>query len=552
MFPKLGRILNFVKEGKNLGKIILSLAFFYLFFTFIRPANLPWWSNYFQILALAFLGALLFSSWFTFSIKDSKRIRLVLVFLFLSGFFIYLNLELSLYYTLGTPMRDVSIFDQAIWHLSRFELPASSVRMISNLWGDHLNPIIALIVPFYWAKSDVRWLFILQALIISLGVFPIYGIAKEKLKSHFAGLAFGFSFLFFIGVQHAINFGFYPETLSITLLAFMIYFYFKKGYWLYFLFLFLSLLCKENISLYIAFFGLWVLIFEKKKWIGLVTFIIGVLYFKFALWLIPQLGNGYIYFRYADFGVTPLAALKTIVFKPIYTFKILFSAGKAAGWLGYLVPLAFLPLFSCFLIVLLPVLGEKFLSSDPKLWVMGYHYGANATTFLVVGSILAISGFIESKIIKRLNISKDQIVNYFSIVIIVLTIVFAVKPGSPLLRLAHASAWQFQFPANYREAIAQIPPEKSLGAQMTLGTALAHREKLYWLPKEGYGSDYILLSSKYANFPLSMDEHKKEIRALLSDRNYGVRYSQGDIILFERGLKESVPISEEMRNYLND
>jgi len=544
--------IAFVLSGKNWGKLFISLVFVYLLFTFIRPANLPWWSNYFQILALAFLGAYLFSSWFNISIKDSKRIRLALVFLFLVGFFIYLNLQFSLYYTLGTPMRDVSIFDQAIWHLSRFELPASLVRLISNLWGDHLNPIIVFLVPFYWLKSDVRWLFILQALIISLGVFPIYGIAKEKLKSHFAGLAFAFSFLFFIGVQHAINFGFYPETLSITLLAFMIYFFFKKRYFWFFLFLILSLLCKENISLYIAFFGLWVLIFAKQKWIGLVTFIIGVLYFKFALWLIPQLGNGYIYFRYADFGTTPLGVIKTFFLKPIYTLRILFGAAKISGWLGYLTPFAFLPIFSSFLLVLLPVFGEKFLSSDPKLWVMGYHYGANATTFLVVGSILAIAGFIQFKIIKRFNLSQEQIVNYFSILVIILTIAFTIKSGGPLLRLTHSSAWQFEFPANYREAANLIEPNKSLAAQMTLGTALTHRDKLYLWPQDGYGSDYILLSSKYATFPLSIDEHKAKIRELLKDPHYGIRYSSGDIILLEKGLENSVSLSNEMRAYLEE
>jgi len=553
IYPKFRGIFSYFKEGKNWGKLFISLVFVYLFFTFIRPTNLPWWSNYFQILALAFLGGWLLTSLFDFSIKDSKKIRLALVLLFLIGFFIYLNLQLGLYYTLGSPMRDVSIFDQAIWHLSQFELPASSVRSISNLWGDHLNPIIALIAPLYWLKSDVRWLFILQALIASLGAFPIYGIAKEKLKSDFAGIAMAFAFLFFIGIQHAVNFGFYPETLSITFLAFMIYFFFKRRYLLYFVFLLLCLLCKENISLYIAFFGIWIFLFEKRRWQGLITFLIGILYFKAALWLIPNLSSeGYIYFRYLDMGSSPLAVIKTIILKPIYTLKILFGADKISGWLGYLTPFAFLPLLSSFLIVLLPVMGEKFLSRDPKLWVMGYHYGANATTFLVIGSILSISGFIESKIIKRIGISKDQIINYFSLVVIILTIAFTVQSGGPLLKLAHSSSWQYQFPLSYREAIELIPSNKSLAAQMTLGTALAHRDELYWWPKAGEDADFIFISSKYATFPLSREEHKEKIRQLLSNKDYSVRYSQGDIILFEKGLENSVPLSSEMRAYLEE
>ena len=44
---------------------------------------------------------------------------------------------------------DLGIFDQAVWHLSRFERPFSSVKGYS-IFGDHFHPIIALFVPFYW------------------------------------------------------------------------------------------------------------------------------------------------------------------------------------------------------------------------------------------------------------------------------------------------------------------------------------------------------------------------------------------------------------------
>lgn len=542
--------IAFVLSWKNWGKIIISLIFLFLIFSIIRPLNLPWWSEPLQILALGLIGGLIFTLLFNIALKNSRIIRLGLIIIFMIGFFIYLSLQLSLYYSLGSPMRDISIFDQAIWHLSNFQLPASSVREVSNLWGDHLNPIITLIVPFYWLKSDVRWLFILQALVVSLGVFPIYGIAYQKLKSAFAGLVFAAAYLFFIGVQHAINFGFYPETLSISFLAFMIYFYFKEKYWAFFLFLFLSLLCKENISLYIAFFGFWVLFFQKKRLIGLVTLLIGLAYFKFALWLIPHLGPGYIYFRYADFGQSPLAAIKTIFTKPILTLKLLLTKPKILTILDYLIPFSFLPIFSSFVFVLIPVFAEKFLSSDPKLWILGYHYGASAMPFLAIGSILAIAGFVSLNWLKRL-VSPQQLIHFFSWIVLILTFINLVKTNGPLVKLVHAQSWQYQFPQNYQQVTQLIEKDKSLAAQMTLGTALAHRNELYLWP-QGYGSDYILLSSKYANFPLSIESHKAKTRELLVDSNYGIRYSSGDIILFEKGLKNSIPLSGEMRAYLEE
>ena len=48
---------------------------------------------------------------------------------------------------------DLAIYDQAIWHLSRFERPASSIRSLPNVFGDHFHPIIALFASFRFRMS---------------------------------------------------------------------------------------------------------------------------------------------------------------------------------------------------------------------------------------------------------------------------------------------------------------------------------------------------------------------------------------------------------------
>ena len=511
--------------------IIISTAIFYLFLIPLRSTkNWP-------------------------KLHQSPTIKIILWGLFFLGLFIYGFLQLSIFYNLGSPMRDVAIFDQAIWHLSRFEAPASTLRGIPNLWGDHFHPILVLITPLYWLKSDVRWLFVLQAAVVSAGIFPIFAIARDKLKSNFAGLAFAFSWLFFLGVQHAIRFGFYPETLAITFLAFAIYFLFKKKIWQYFLFIFLALACKENISLYIVFLGLWAFFWPKARLVGLLTLILGLTWFKLTVgFLIPHLaGAAYQYFRYEALGNSPLAVLKTIIFHPIYTLKIAFSPGKFANWLAYFVPFGFLSLFSSFLFVLIPVMAEKFLSTDPKFWVMGYHYGASAVTFLVVSAILASSNILNLSLIKKIRLPKSLKAAYIGLFLVVLSLFFSFnKSENPFYAFGDKDFWQFHFPANYHEAIKLIPPDKSLTAQMTLGTALAHRQEIYWwsdYPEQKKG-DFILLSTKYSTFPYSIEQHRQRIKDLLANGEYGIRYSSGDIILLEKDLKESKPLSEEFKSFI--
>ena len=43
----------------------------------------------------------------------------------------------------------MGIFDQEIWLLSRFKDPFDTVRGL-NMWGNHVNPNVLLLVPFYW------------------------------------------------------------------------------------------------------------------------------------------------------------------------------------------------------------------------------------------------------------------------------------------------------------------------------------------------------------------------------------------------------------------
>lgn len=489
-------------------------------------------------------------------LQRPKIVKYLLWGLFFIGFIIYSTLQLSNFYTLGAPMRDISIFDQAIWHLSHFEAPGSILRGMTNLWGDHFHPVIVLIAPFYWLKSDVRWLFIIQAAVVSAGVFPIFAIARDKLKSNFAGFAFAFSWLFFIGIQHAVRFGFYPETLAITFLAYAIHFIFKNRVGWYFVFVMLTLSCKENISLYIVFLGIWILLFTRQRWVGVITTIIGLAWFKLIIgFLIPQIaGFPYYYFRYEQFGDNFFQVIKTVILHPKYTLRIAFTPEiKIISWLYYFVPFAFLPIFSSFAFVLIPVMAEKFLSTDSQFWTMGYHYGASAVTFLIISVILALTNILNLNLVKKIKIPDNLKIVYISLILVVLTIIFSFRNSTdPFYRFFNRDFLKFHFPENYQRAIKLIPTDKSLTAQMTLGTALAHRMEIYWwspYPEQKKG-DFIFLSQSYSTFPYSAEEHRQKLNDLIKSGEYGVRYSEGDIIILEKGLKENQPLSLEIKKYL--
>ena len=95
---------------------------------------------------------------------------------------------------------DLAIYDQAIWHLSRFERPASSIRSLPNVFGDHFHPIIALFAPLYWVAPFPETLIVAQAILLAASVVPVFLFARDRLP-YGPALAMCLAYGLFWGMQ---------------------------------------------------------------------------------------------------------------------------------------------------------------------------------------------------------------------------------------------------------------------------------------------------------------------------------------------------------------
>ena len=118
---------------------------------------------------------------------------------------------------------DLAIFDQAVWHMSRFEGPASSVRGMTSLFGDHFHPVIALFAPLLWLTSSAETLLVAQAVLLAASIVPVYLFARSRLASGPA-LAIAIAYGLFWGMQQTATFdvheaAFAPLAVALLLLA---------------------------------------------------------------------------------------------------------------------------------------------------------------------------------------------------------------------------------------------------------------------------------------------------------------------------------------------
>src|SRR5207248_5895770 len=136
------------------------------------------------------------------------------------------------------------------------------------------------------------------------GSFFVYLLAENIIKNKNLSLTFAFIYLLNPSIERTNLYDFHSVTLATTFLLGAYYFFMKKKYWYFLLFAILAGLCKEQVWLIVALFGVF-LFFQKKK-LGGILLLLGSTACSFFLitYAIPKaLGSQHFALAYySDFG----------------------------------------------------------------------------------------------------------------------------------------------------------------------------------------------------------------------------------------------------------
>ncbi|MEW6481984.1 MAG: DUF2079 domain-containing protein [bacterium] len=265
------------KGKKGFWIIILCNALLILGFFLYKSLSFSIWKPFFLIFLVSsfvFLNAQLLNL-----NKDIPKIATWLILLFLTFLYIaiYSYLSVIQYNGFFTGHHDLAIFDEAIWNTIKGRILNTSVTLGYNFLGEHFSLILLILAPFYLIWQDPKMLLVLQSLFLGLGAIPVFLIAKDKLKHNLLSLSFSFAYLFHPFISRVNLFEFHEICLAPFFLLFTFYFLQRRIWLLYFIFLFLSLMIKEDLSLIIIALGIYSF-FKINKKIGIITFIIGILW----------------------------------------------------------------------------------------------------------------------------------------------------------------------------------------------------------------------------------------------------------------------------------
>jgi len=253
---------------------------------------------------------------------------------------------------------------------------------------------------------------------------------------------------------------------------------------------------------------------------GAVTLCAGIAWFFLATKLfIPffAAGNGaYAYWTYTQLGPDPISSIITILKSPMLLYTTMVNPDiKVQTAKAVFYPFFLLPFFSPLIILAVPLISERFLSTNMIYWVKDFHYTSTIAPILAMAAADGL--FNITKLISHKQL-KTAVILGVSVLVLVMNL-------KDVPSLQH---WSLTKPSFYqatendkagREALRKIPIGASVATQDVVIPHLTHRDEIYGITKikAGVDVDYIIVNAALNPWPSkSADEVSKFADAKLA------------------------------------
>lgn len=145
----------------------------------------------------------------------------------------------------------------------------------ANFLSVHFIPFIYVFALFFKIWPFVETLIVLDFLFMISAAIPLYKLALIHYQDRRFSLFMTALLLWYPTFQYIILYEFGMLQFSIPIILWMLYFWEKRNTFLYFLFAIFALLIREEVGLTLMMFGLYVLVFRKRRISGLITALLG-------------------------------------------------------------------------------------------------------------------------------------------------------------------------------------------------------------------------------------------------------------------------------------
>lgn len=445
---------------------------------------------------------------------------------------------------------DLGIMIQTVWNTANGWMLQESINMgfpMLRFWMAHWEFIYVIIAFFYIIFSSPHTILIFQTAMVASGAIPIFWLGRQVFQNSFIGIVFAAGYLLNPALQNANLFDVHGITLAAPMLAYTFYCLYNKNYKLFIVFSALALSCREDSALILIMMGIYAILIQKEKKVGLATIVISGLFF--LLWYKRMtLRNmlGLPPFEIMAGADTHWSHLSQVEQDILYPIKFLAKKYNVRYFLYLFGPVIFTSFFSLeTLLIATPVFAINLLSSYFYTHDIEHYYSAPIVPFIYISAIIGsrrILDFLNKKITKSRSTFNNKILQsaLVSGILVCSGVLFLWKSN-----VFDISEWKIiPHYANIKKVIRQIPEDASVSSLNALVPHVAERHEVYVFNDNIDKVDYILYDfymKKYTfitreTFLLPFDwPYNERIESVLRDRNYGCVAFQDGVCLFRKG-----------------
>ncbi len=474
-----------------------------------------------------------------------RPLPLCLMAMMLCNFFILLSCSVVRHHLFQSGGYDLGIFDQAVYLISRGEVPFSTIRGI-HILGDHAAFILYPLSLLYRIIPSVYWLFGIQSLALTLGALAVYHLALQAEIDPGKARMIAAAYLLYPAIFNANLFDFHPEVLAVPLFWAAVLCIRSGKLWGFLLCLSGILGCKAVLSLNVVALGVWLLLWENRRvekrwqrrcqvgaWIAITA---GSAWFGLAtFWIIPHFSGSEpaAISHYSHLGSSVSEIIQNLALKPTLVLGKVFSLDTLFYGFLLVIPVAWGLSWRCWdpWIPALPTLGLNILSSNPAYRDLVHQYALPIVPFL----FLAI---IENGKMTNLPTSSAKANKRAVIWSLLAFLALAKYPFFGSIYLQSLDTWQAT-----REALAQITTRGGVLTTHEISPHLTHRRVICFTDESRFrGSppdqwdpfDYVLLNSRHPGWRSSPEFSRILVEALQKETSFRLLYHRDGVYLFSK------------------
>lgn len=476
--------------------------------------------------------------------SDKKFVLIVVVFGILYSLIAIVN-----HYNFRTYALDLGAYTNALYDYIHFQWNDSTVfkEVSENLLSDHFDLLLVIFSPLSLLFGTYT-LLIVQILFILLGgigVYKFFGLTDKPGNIPFYASLY---FYAFFGVFAAVSYDYHSNVIAATLVPWFFYLFKRRKIAASSLLLMVMLVSKENMSLWLAFVCLGLLIeYRKDNYLRTylaLSFLFCIVFFVSIISVVmPAFANNDLYphFHYSVLGSNFKEAIVHLFQHPFESIKVLFvnHTGHPDGdyvkaELHVLLLLSGLPLLlkkPHYILMLLPIYFQKLFQDNYGMWGIAGQYNIEFTPILAIGIFSVISEFRRPKMIRVFSIG---------MVVLALACTFRTMDNTILFndkaRIRFYQAKHYIRDYDVRKVhtlLSEIPEDAIVSAQSPFLPHLSLRDKIYQFPiiKD---AEYVVVSHKESPYPLDREGFDSLVDTLEKSDDWNILFKDENLTILKR------------------